>query len=102
MSRWARSEASAAQTTPRISSFSPSFISRIMDFSPSPPSIPRLRITRHSQLSPLDDDLSRTPTTGPSRLHVLQHEESEDTDATPRLTVSSSLRPRMQLDIYWY
>ena len=34
--------------------------------------------------------------------HVLQHEESEDTDATPRLTVSSSLRPRMQLDIYWY
>ena len=61
-----------------------------MDFSPSLPSIPRLRLTRHSQLSPLDDDLSRTPTAGPSRLHVSQ-EESEDTDATPRLTVSSSL-----------
>ena len=61
-----------------------------MDFSPSLPSIPRLRITRHSQLSPLDDDLSRTPIAGPSRLHVLQ-DESEDTDATPRLTVSSSL-----------
>jgi hypothetical protein len=61
-----------------------------MDFSPSLPSIPRLRLTRHSQLSPLDDDLSRTPTAGPSRLHVLQ-DESEDTDATPRLTVSSSL-----------
>jgi serine/arginine repetitive matrix protein 2 len=61
-----------------------------MDFSPSLPSIPRLRIARHSQLSPLDDDLSRTPTAGPSRLHVLQ-DESEDTDATPRLTVSSSL-----------
>jgi serine/arginine repetitive matrix protein 2 len=61
-----------------------------MDFSPSLPSIPRLRITRHSQLSPLEDDLSRTPTAGPSRLHVLQ-DESEDTDATPRLTVSSSL-----------
>ncbi len=75
----------------RVSSFSPSFISRIMDFSPSLPSIPRLRITRHSQLSPLDNDLSRTPTAGPSRLQVLQHEESEDTDATPRLTVSSSL-----------
>ncbi len=62
-----------------------------MDFSPSLPSLPRLRVTRHSQLSPLDDDLSRTPTAGPSRLHALQHDESEDTDATPRLTVSSSL-----------
>ncbi|KAF8502142.1 hypothetical protein F5888DRAFT_1632097 [Russula emetica] len=61
-----------------------------MAFSPSLPSIPRLRVTRHSQLSPLDDDLSRTPTAGPSRLHVLQ-DESEDMDATPRLTVSSSL-----------
>ena len=39
---------------------------------------------------PLGDDLPRTPTAGPSRLHVLQ-DESEDTDATPRLTVSSSL-----------
>ena len=73
-----------------ILSFSHCFISRIMDFSPSLPSIPRLRITRHSQLSPLDDDLSRTPVAGPSRLHVLQ-DESEDTDATPRLTVSSTL-----------
>ena len=70
--------------------FSPSFISRVMDFSPSLPSVPRLRITRHSQLSPFDDDLSRTPTAGPSRLHAV-HDESEDTDATPRLTVSSSL-----------
>ena len=35
------------------------------------------------------DDLSRTPTAGPSRLHVLQ-DESEDTDATLRLTISAS------------
>lgn len=70
----------------QFSSFSPSFISRIMDLS----SVPRLRLTRHSQLSPFDDDLSRTPTAGPSRLHAF-HDESEDTDATPRLTVSSSL-----------
>jgi hypothetical protein len=61
-----------------------------MDFSPPLPSIARLRLTRHTQLSPQDDDLSRTPTAGPSRLHAL-HDESEDTDATPRLTVSSSL-----------
>ena len=61
-----------------------------MDFSPSLPSIPRLRLTRHSQHSPQDDDNSRTPTAGPSRLHTL-HDESEDTDATPRLAVSSSL-----------
>jgi len=61
-----------------------------MDFSPSLPSIPRLRLTRHSQLSPQDDDNSRTPTAGPSRLHVL-HDESEDTDATPRLAVGTSL-----------
>ena len=61
-----------------------------MDFSPSLHSIPRLRLTRNAQLSPNDDDLSRTPTAGPSRLHAL-HDESEDTDATPRLTVSSSL-----------
>jgi len=61
-----------------------------MDFSPSLPSIPRLRLTRHSQLSPQDDDNSRTPTAGPSRLHAL-HDESEDTDATPRLAVGSSL-----------
>jgi hypothetical protein len=61
-----------------------------MDFSPSLPAIPRLRLTRHTQLSPQDDDLSRTPTAGPSRLHALQ-DESEDTDATPRLPVSSSL-----------
>ena len=67
-----------------------SFIYRVMDFSPSLPSIPRLRLTRHSQLSPHDDDLSRTPTAGPSRLNAL-HNESEDTDATPRLPVSSSL-----------
>ncbi|KAI9442314.1 hypothetical protein H4582DRAFT_1848073, partial [Lactarius indigo] len=54
--------------------------------------VPRLRITRHSQLSPspLDDDLSRTPTAGPSRLHAL-HGDNEDTDSTPRLPVSSSL-----------
>jgi serine/arginine repetitive matrix protein 2 len=67
-----------------------SFIYWVMDFSPSLPSIPRLRLTRHSQLSPQDDDFSRTPTAGPSRLHAL-HDQSEDTDATPRLTVSSSL-----------
>ncbi|KAH9180315.1 hypothetical protein EDB89DRAFT_2119248 [Lactarius sanguifluus] len=41
--------------------------------------VPRLRITRHS----LDDDLSRTPTAGPSR-HAL-HGDNEDTDSTPRL-----------------
>ncbi|KAI9446686.1 hypothetical protein H4582DRAFT_594749 [Lactarius indigo] len=54
--------------------------------------VPRLRITRHSQLplSPLDHDSSRTPTAGPSRLHAL-HGDNEDTDSTPRLPVSSSL-----------
>ncbi|KAF8265240.1 hypothetical protein EI94DRAFT_1736338 [Lactarius quietus] len=51
--------------------------------------VPRLRITRHSH-SPLDDDLSRTPTAGPSRLHPF-HADNEDTDSTPRLPVSSSL-----------
>ena len=52
--------------------------------------VPRLRITRHSTL--IDDDLSRTPTAGPSRLHpLLQHADNEDTDATPRLPVTSSL-----------
>ncbi|KAH8992804.1 hypothetical protein EDB86DRAFT_2805989 [Lactarius hatsudake] len=63
-----------------------------MDTSPSLLQVPRLRITRHSQLSlsPLDDDLSRTPTAGPSRLHAL-HGDNEDTDSTPRLPVSSSL-----------
>ena len=61
-----------------------------MDSSPSLFPGPRLRVTRHSQFSPLDDDLSRTPTAGPSRLHAL-HDENEDTDATPRLPVSSSL-----------
>ncbi|KAH9083633.1 hypothetical protein EDB83DRAFT_2511952 [Lactarius deliciosus] len=63
-----------------------------MDTSPSLLQVPRLRITRYSQLSlsPLDDDLSRTPTAGPSRLHAL-HGDNEDTDSTPRLPVSSSL-----------
>ncbi len=63
-----------------------------MDTSPSLLQVPRLRITRHSQLSlsPLDDDLSRTPTAGPSRLHPL-HGDIEDTDSTPRLPVSYSL-----------
>jgi serine/arginine repetitive matrix protein 2 len=63
-----------------------------MDTSPTLLQVPRLRITRHSQLplSPLDDDLSRTPTAGPSRLHAL-HSDNEDTDSTPRLPVSSSL-----------
>jgi serine/arginine repetitive matrix protein 2 len=51
--------------------------------------VPRLRITRHSQLS-LDDDFSRTPTAGPSRLSPL-HADNEDTEDTPRLPVSSSL-----------
>ena len=52
--------------------------------------VPRLRITRHSQLSlsPLDDDFSRTPTAGPSRL--IPH-DSEDTEDTPRIPVTSSL-----------
>ncbi|KAH9034875.1 hypothetical protein EDB85DRAFT_1889598 [Lactarius pseudohatsudake] len=63
-----------------------------MDTSPSLLQVPRLRITRHPQLSlsPLDDDLSRTPTAGPSHLHAL-HGDNEDTDSTPRLPVSSSL-----------
>ena len=52
--------------------------------------VPRLRITRHSQLSlsPLDDDFSRTPTAGPSRLNP---HDSEDTEDTPRIPVTSSL-----------
>jgi serine/arginine repetitive matrix protein 2 len=61
-----------------------------MDSSPSLFPAPRLRVTRHSQLSPLDDDLSRTPTAGPSRLHA-PRDETEDTEDTPRLPVSSSL-----------
>jgi serine/arginine repetitive matrix protein 2 len=53
--------------------------------------VPRLRITRHSQLS-LDDDFSRTPTAGPSRLNPLHADaDSEDVEDTPRLPVSSSL-----------
>ncbi|KAI0266730.1 hypothetical protein BC834DRAFT_1032479 [Gloeopeniophorella convolvens] len=52
--------------------------------------ISRLRLTRQSQLSPLDDDLSTTPTAGPSRLHAL-HDENEDNESTPRLPISSSL-----------
>jgi serine/arginine repetitive matrix protein 2 len=53
-------------------------------------SVPRLRVTRHSHHSPLDDHLSRTPTAGPSRLHA-QNDDSEDTEATPRVPVISTL-----------
>ncbi|KAI0305666.1 hypothetical protein B0F90DRAFT_1924051 [Multifurca ochricompacta] len=63
-----------------------------MESSPSLLQIPRLRLSRHLQHSPLplDDDLSRTPIAGPSRLHPL-HDENEDAESTPRLTISSSL-----------
>jgi serine/arginine repetitive matrix protein 2 len=53
-------------------------------------SVPRLRVTRHSHHSPLDDHLSRTPIAGPSRLHA-QNDDSEDTEATPRVPVISTL-----------
>ena len=61
-----------------------------MDLSPPLLPVPRLRVTRHSQLSPLDDDLACTPPAGPSRLHA-PHDENEDSEATPRPPVSSSL-----------
>lgn len=65
--------------------------------------IPRLRLTRHAQVPPLDDDaLDFTPTAGPSRLanpfpnffangdHA-DHDDAEDTQSTPRMSLRSSL-----------